>query len=104
MILKFYIRMDLLNIQKTLFREFSCLLNSDIENQIRKNNDALDNIDMDSIDDNGEQHKSQTDNLLYKFYLSFTKMSSLQKSVNFVNTENGINFASYKSNQAGLTD
>jgi len=96
--------MDLLNIQKTLFREFSCLLNSDIENQIRKNNDALEHIDMESINNEGEPQKSQTDNLLYKFYLSFTKMSSLQKSVNFVNTENGINFASFKSNQTGLID
>ncbi|MCE1166170.1 MAG: hypothetical protein LWX07_12295 [Bacteroidetes bacterium] len=73
--------MDLLNIQKTLFREFSSLLNYDIENQIRKNTDALSSISTEGYDTNDIQKEGEIDNLLYKFYQSLTKMFSGQPEV-----------------------
>lgn len=73
--------MDLLNIQKTLFREFSCLLNYDIENKIRKNTDSLNSIDSVEIKTENSIKEGEIDNLLYKFYQSLTRMFSSQPEV-----------------------
>ena len=94
--------MDILNIQKTLFQEFSCLLNYDIENQIRKNNDCLKNINIDGLNESGNDEDIELDNLLYKFYLSLTKMFSFQPCEKIINNNSGVNSADINMNYSQI--
>lgn len=94
--------MDILNIQKTLFQEFSCLLNYDIENQIRKNNDCLKNINIEELSEVTNEEQVEIDNLLYKFYLSLTKMFSFQNQENTLNKNSKINFNEIRTNYSKI--
>jgi hypothetical protein len=94
--------MDILNIQKTLFQEFSCLLNYDIENQIRKNNDCLKNINIEQLSEVTNDEHEEIDNLLYKFYLSLTKMFSFQSEERNLNNNTKINFTDIRSNYSKI--
>ncbi|MDD5361143.1 MAG: hypothetical protein PHN88_03360 [Ignavibacteria bacterium] len=91
-----------MNIQKTLFQEFSCLLNYDIENQIRKNNDCLKNINIEELSEVTNEEQVEIDNLLYKFYLSLTKMFSFQNQENTLNKNSKINFNEIRTNYSKI--